>query len=317
MASTIGAAYGGCLAVTTTSGPGLALKAEAMGLGVMLELPMVIVDVQRAGPSTGMPTKTEQSDLLMALFGRHGEAPMPIVAASSPGDCYWAAIEAARIAVKHMTPVLLLSDGYLANGTEPFRVPDVSTLPRIPVKFHTDPEGFLAYKRDESLVRPWALPGTPGLEHRIGGLEKQDSGKVAYEGDNHERMALLRAAKIAKVADGYAPTEVFGDSSGDLLVVGWGSTFGAIRSAVKSLRGAGHKVGHVHLRNLNPLPKDLGDILKRYQRVVVPEVNLGQLVMLLRARYLVDAQPVNQLRGRSFRENEMIQALSQHLQVRA
>ncbi len=316
MASTIGAAYGGALAVTTTSGPGLALKTEAMGLAVMLELPMVIVDVQRAGPSTGMPTRSEQSDLMMALFGRHGEAPIPVVSAFSPADAYWAAIEAVRIAVHHMTPVLLLSDGYLANGTEPFRIPEDNLLEPMPIKHRTDPENYAPYGRDKALVRPWVVPGTPGMEHRIGGLEKQDgSGRVSYDGAMHERMSHLRAAKVAKIADDLAPTEVFGDPEGELLVVGWGSTFGAIRAGVNVLRNKGHRIGHVQLRHLNPLPDDLGKILQRYRRVVVPEINLGQLSMILRARYLVDAKSINQLCGRPFREAEMVEALSQHLQV--
>jgi len=315
--SCIGASFGGALAVTTTSGPGLALKGEGLGLAVMMELPLIVVDVQRGGPSTGLPTKTEQSDLLQACFGRHGESPVPVIAASTPSDCFWAAIEAARIALRHMTPVLLLSDGFLANGAEPFRIPDLSKVAPIPVHFETKAEGFQPYARDEVLSRPWAIPGTPGLEHRLGGLEKEDvTGRVSYDGVNHEHMVHVRDDKIRKIADGYPPTEVFGDQSGELLVVGWGSTYGAIRSAVTRLRAQGRQVGHVHLRHLNPLPNDLGDILRRYKRVVVPEMNLGQLSMLLRARYLVDAKTISRVQGRPFKESELTEALTQQLEAR-
>ncbi len=314
--SCIGASYGGALAVTTTSGPGLALKGEGLGLAVMLEIPLVVVDVQRGGPSTGLPTKTEQSDLLQACFGRHGESPVPVISASTPADCYWAAIEAARIALTHMTPVILLSDGYLANGTEPFRIPDVSKIPRIPVTFATKAEGFEPYGRNEKLVRPWALPGTPGMEHRIGGLEKEDkTGRISYDGMNHEKMVHLRDEKVRRIADDYPATEVYGDESGEMLVIGWGSTFGGIRSAVTRLRASGKKVGQVHLRHLNPLPKDLGEIFSRYRKVVVPEMNLGQLAMLLRAKYLVDAKSICKVQGRPFKEAELTKALAAHLEA--
>jgi 2-oxoglutarate ferredoxin oxidoreductase subunit alpha len=315
--SCIGAAYGGDLAVTTTSGPGLALKGEGLGLAVMYELPLIVVNVQRGGPSTGLPTKTEQSDLLQACYGRHGEAPLPVLAASSPGDCFWTALEAARMAIKHMTPVILLSDGYLANGAEPFRIPDVSQIPAIHAKFHTEPKDFLPYSRDEVLARPWAIPGTPGLEHRIGGLEKEDgTGRVSYDGKNHEKMIHLRDEKIRRIAEDYEPTEIFGDTSGELLVIGWGSTFGAIRSAVTRLRKLGRKVGHVHLRHLNPLPNDLEEILGRYVRVVAPEMNLGQLATLLRARYLVDVQSISKMQGRPFKEAELTERLGHILNPR-
>ncbi len=314
MAAAIGAAYAGDLAVTTTSGPGLSLKSEAASLALMLELPMVIVDVQRGGPSTGLPTKTEQADLLQALYGRHGEAPMPVLAASSPSDCFEAAIEAVRIAIRHMTPVLLLSDGFLGNSSEPWCIPDLSARPRIPVSFATQREGFLPYDRDQLLARPWALPGTPGLEHRIGGLEKQNgSGNVSYDGENHALMVKLRAEKVARVAASYPPTEVFGAASGDLLLVSWGSTFGAVRSAAHAARAKDLRVGHVHLRHLNPLPLDLGDILKRFKKVVVPELNLGQLALLLRATYLVDAEPLSKVQGKPFKESELFAAVTARL----
>ncbi len=316
VASCIGASYGGALALTTTSGPGLALKGEGIGLALMLELPMVIVDVQRGGPSTGLPTKTEQSDLLQACFGRHGEAPLPVIAATSPGDCFWTAIEATRIALKHMTPVIMLTDGFLANGTEPFRIPNVADIPRIPVKFHTDPNGFLPYARDDVLARPWAIPGTPGLEHRIGGLEKEHlTGKVSYDGLNHEKMIHLRDDKVKRVADDYEKTTVFGDEEGEMVVVGWGSTFGAIRSAVTQLRAKHHKVAHLHLKHMNPLPKDLPEVLKRYRRVVTAEMNLGQLALLLRARLLVDAKSITKVQGRPFKEAELAKALLAQLET--
>jgi 2-oxoglutarate ferredoxin oxidoreductase subunit alpha len=316
--SCIGASFGGSLAVTTTSGPGLALKGEGIGLAVMLELPLIVVDVQRGGPSTGLPTKTEQSDLLQACFGRHGESPVPVIAASSPADCFWAAIDAARIALRHMTPVLLLSDGYLANGAEPFRIPNLARLDRIPTKLVTKADLFQPYARDEVLARPWAVPGVPGLEHRVGGLEKEDlSGRVSYDGMNHERMVRLRDEKIRRIADDYPPTEIFGEASGDLLVIGWGSTFGSIRAAVRNLRAGGRRIGHLHLRYLNPLPKDLAEIFSRYQWVVVPEMNLGQLTMLLRAKYLVDAKCISKVQGRPFKESELTQALQAHLEGRS
>lgn len=313
--SAIGAAYAGALAATTTSGPGLALKGEGMGLAVMLELPLVVVDVQRGGPSTGLPTKTEQADLLQALYGRHGESPVPVVAAQSPADCFWAAIEAARIAIRHMTPVVLLTDGYLANGVEPFLIPEVDSIPTIPVKFRTEKEGFFPYMRDDNLARPWTLPGTPGLEHRVGGLEKdQLTGAISYDGVNHEAMVKTRAEKVEKVADHYAPTEVFGDASGKVLFVGWGSTFGSIRTAVRTLRTRGASVGQVHLRNLNPLPRDLGDIMKRYETVIVPELNMGQLATILRAKFLVDVVSHTKVQGKPFKESELLDAVSQYVE---
>jgi 2-oxoglutarate ferredoxin oxidoreductase subunit alpha len=311
--SAIGAAYAGSLSLTTTSGPGIALKSEAMNLAMMLELPLIVCDVQRGGPSTGLPTKTEQSDLLQVLYGRNGESPIPIVSASSPGDCFYAAIEAARIAVTYMTPVVLLTDGYLANGAEPWRIPDMDSLPRIPVKFHTDPATFQPYDRNEVLARPWAIPGTPGLEHRVGGLEKANiTGNVSYDPMNHDAMCRLRAEKVARIADSLPATEIFGDAEGDVLLVGWGGTMGALRAGVERARAEGHSVGHVHLRHLNPLPKDLGDILKRYRKVLVPELNLGQLWMLLRARYLVDAVSINKIQGKPFKEFEIARAIAEH-----
>jgi len=314
--SAIGAAYAGSLALTTTSGPGLALKSEGMGLALMLELPLVIVDVQRAGPSTGMPTKTEQSDLLQVMYGRNGEAPIPVIAASTPGDCFYAAIEACRVAVMHMTPVVLLSNGYIANGAEPWPIPDMSKLPRIPVSFRTEREGYQPYSRDERLARPWALPGTPGLEHRIGGIEKQHlTGNISYDPANHEFMSKLRHERVQKIADELPPLEVHGDPSGELLVLGWGDTFGAIRAGVETARQQGHSVGHLHLRWLNPFPNDLGDILKRYKRVLVPELNLGQLVKMIRARYLVDARSFPKIQGQPFKESEIVLAIKQQLEA--
>jgi 2-oxoglutarate/2-oxoacid ferredoxin oxidoreductase subunit alpha len=305
--SAIGASYSGALAMTTTSGPGMALKTEAMGLATMTELPLVIVDVQRGGPSTGLPTKTEQADLLQALFGRNSEAPIPVLAPATPGDCFWIAVEAARIALKYMVPVIVLSDGYLANGAEPWRIPTLDELPSIPVKYATDPEGFMPYKRDpDTLARPWAIPGTPGLEHRIGGLEKQDvTGNINYEPLNHENMVRIRAAKVAAVVQDIPNVLPAGDADGDLLIVSWGSTFGAITQAVKSQREKGRKIGHLHLRYLNPLPNNVGDILKRYKKVLVPELNMGQLSWILRAKFLVDAIGLNKIQGRPFKQNEL------------
>ena len=266
--SSIGASYAGALALTTTSGPGMALKTEALGLAVMTELPLVICDIQRGGPSTGLPTKTEQADLLQAMFGRNSEAPIPVLAPSTPGDCFWIAVEACRIALKYMVPVIILSDGYLANGAEPWRIPKEEEIPEIPVKFATDPEGFMPYKRNpETLARPWAVPGTKGLEHRIGGLEKQDvSGNINYEPLNHENMVRIRAAKIDAIVQDIPNVLPAGDPEGDLLIVSWGSTYGAITQSVKSQRAKGRKIGHLHLRNLNPLPANVGDVLKRYRR---------------------------------------------------
>jgi 2-oxoglutarate ferredoxin oxidoreductase subunit alpha len=307
MTSVIGAAYGGALAMTTTSGPGMALKTEAMGLAIATELPMVICDIQRGGPSTGLPTKTEQADLMQALFGRNSEAPIPVLAPSTPGDCFWIAIEASRIALKYMIPVIVLSDGYLANGSEPWKVPGVDDLPNFPVRFRTDPAGFFPYLRDpKTLARPWAIPGTPGLEHRIGGLEKEETtGNVNYEPLNHERMVRLRAAKVEAIVQDVPDVIPAGDPEGDLLLVGWGSTYGAITAALRSQREKGARVGHVHLRHLNPLPRNLGEVLKRYRKVVVPEMNMGQLVWVLRAKYLVDAQGFNKIQGKPFKVSEV------------
>ncbi len=305
--SAIGAAYAGALGITTTSGPGMALKTEALGLAVAVELPLVVCDIQRGGPSTGLPTKTEQADLLQALFGRNSEAPIPVLAPSSPGDCFWIALEASRIAIKYMVPVIILSDGFLANGAEPWRIPSVSDLPEIPVHFETNPEGFQPYKRNpETLARPWAIPGTKGLEHRIGGIEKKDvTGNVNYEPLNHEHMVQLRAAKVQAVADDIPDAVPAGDPSGELLIVAWGSTHGPITAAVSTQRAKGRRIGHVHLRHLNPLPRNLGDVLQRYDKILVPEMNMGQLVMVLRARYLVDAQGYNKIQGKPFKQSEI------------
>jgi 2-oxoglutarate ferredoxin oxidoreductase subunit alpha len=323
--SALGAAFGGHLAVTTTSGPGVALKGETMGLAVSLELPLLIVDIQRGGPSTGLPTKTEQADLLQALYGRHGESPMPIVAAFSPAQCFDAAIEAARIALKYRTPVMLLSDGYLANGSEPWRLPEVSDLPDISVPFatepnHSDAEGnpeFWPYLRDPlTLARPWAVPGTPGLEHRIGGIEKEDgSGNISYDPANHEHMVHLRAQKVAGIATDIPPVEVHGDvDDAEVLVIGWGSTWGAIDGAANRCRARGKKVAHAHLTHLNPFPTNLGEVLHRYPRVVVPELNLGQLSRVLRAEYLVDARSVTKVQGVPFTAGELEAALLKEME---
>ena len=310
----IGASYGGSIGVTGTSGPGLALKAEAMGLAVSAELPLLVINVQRAGPSTGLPTKTEQADLLQVMHGRNGEAPLAVLAASRPSDAFETMYEAAQIAVKYMTPVVVLSDGAIANGAEPWMLPDVAALPEIPVRFHTDPATFQAFKRDpETLARPWAIPGTPGLEHRIGGLEKQENtGHVSYDPANHERMCQLRAEKILRIRQDIPPIEVYGDASG-VLVVGWGSTFGAIRTVVDQLRAEGHALGHLHLRHLNPLPGDLGEVLARYRRVLVPELNLGQLVRLLRHEYLVDAIAISKIQGQPFKTTELRERIAPYL----
>jgi 2-oxoglutarate ferredoxin oxidoreductase subunit alpha len=314
--SAIGAAYTGALGITTTSGPGMALKTEALGLAVAVELPLVICDIQRGGPSTGLPTKTEQADLLQALFGRNSEAPIPVLAPSSPGDCFWVALEASRIAIKYMVPVIILSDGYLANGAEPWKIPDVSELPEIPVHFETNTEDFHPYRRNPTtLARPWAIPGTPGLEHRVGGIEKQDvTGNINYDPLNHERMVRLRAAKVEAVADDIPDAVPAGDQSGDLLIVAWGSTHGPITAALKTARAKGQSVGHVHLRHLNPLPKNLGEVLKRYKHVLVPEMNMGQLVMILRAKFLVDAQGYNKIQGKPFKQSEIEQKIDEILE---
>jgi 2-oxoglutarate ferredoxin oxidoreductase subunit alpha len=305
----IGASYGGALALTASSGPGIALKTEAMGLAVMVELPLVVVDVQRAGPSTGMPTKNEQADLLQVMFGRNSDSPLPVVAPATPGECFDLAIEASRIALKYMTPVVYLSDAFLATGSEPWRIPAIADLPSIAVENATDPSTFHPYQRDpETLARPWAVPGTAGLEHRIGGLEKADIiGNVSYDPDNHHRMQTLRAAKVAGIANDIPPLEVFGPETGDLLILGWGSTYGAIRSAVERLTADGRAVAHAHLRHLNPFPANTERVLRSYTRVLIPEVNLGQLSMLIRARFLIDAIGYNRVRGKPFRIAEIVE----------
>ena len=316
--SVIGAAFTGNLAVTATSGPGIALKGEAMGLAVMTELPLVIINVQRGGPSTGLPTKTEQADLNQALYGRNGEAPVPVLAAATPGDCFYAAYEAARVALKYMTPVVLLTDGYLANGSEPWMVPNMDDIDAIDVEFASglDENGeYLPYKRnEETLARPWAIPGTPGLEHRIGGLEKADvTGHVSYDPENHHRMVELRQEKVNRVSQFIPPTEVYGSEHGDMLVVSWGGTFGSCRSAVETMHDEGMNVSHVSLRWINPLPKDLGEILIRFKNILVPEINMGQLVKLIRAEYLMDAQGLNLVRGRPIGASTIIETVKQTL----
>ncbi len=313
VAAALGASYGGSLGVTTTSGPGIALKAETIGLAVALELPLIVVDVQRGGPSTGLPTKTEQADLLQVMFGRNGEAPVPVVAAQSPSDCFTAALEAARIALTYRTPVFLLSDGYLANGSEPWLIPDVDALPDLRVPFATSPndgEHFRPYLRDpDTLARPWAIPGTPGLEHRIGGIEKKDgTGDISYDPANHDHMVRTRAAKVAGIE--VPPLEVDDpDGTAELLVLGWGSTYGPITGAVRTLRAQGVPVAQAHLRYLNPMPANIDEVLRRYRRVVIPEMNLGQLALLVRGLYLVDAIGINQVRGLPFRVDDLVGAI--------
>lgn len=315
----VGAAFGGAMGVTGTSGPGMSLKAEALGLAVMTELPLLVIDVQRAGPSTGMPTKTEQADLNLVLYGRHGECPLPVVAAASPADCFDVAREAWRIAVRYMTPVLILSDAYVANGSEPWRIPKMTDLPRIAVEHPEAPSNghaFEPYARDERLARPWALPGTPGLMHRIGGLEKQDiSGAVSYDPENHQHMIELRAKKIAGIAQDIPPQLVEGPASGKLLVVSWGGTYGAIATAVRRLWEQGESVAHAHLRYLNPLPANLGEVLRQYEKVAVAELNRGQLRALLRAEYMVDARGLNKTTGRPFAIREVIKGIKKHLEL--
>jgi 2-oxoglutarate ferredoxin oxidoreductase subunit alpha len=304
----LGASYAGNLGVTSTSGPGMALKMEGIGLALSVELPLVIVDIQRGGPSTGLPTKTEQADLLQAVYGRNSEGPVCVIAASTPGNCFSMAMEAVRLALKYMTPVILLTDGYLANGAEPWRIPNVAELPKLDVKFRTDPAGFHPFLRDPTtLARNWAIPGTPDLMHRVGGLEKDyNSGHISYAPDNHERMVKVRAAKIAGIASDIPPlTMEVGDDSGKLLVLGWGSTYGAIREAVQRCRDRGLSVSHAHLRYLNPFPQNLGEVLKRFERVLVPELNLGQLVKLLRSTYLVPAESFAKVQGQPFKISEL------------
>ena len=315
--SAIGASFGGAMGVTASSGPGIALKGEALGLAVMTELPLLVINVQRGGPSTGLPTKTEQADLLQAMFGRNGECPLPVIAARSPADCFYAAIEAWRIAVRFMTPVMLLTDGYIANGAEPWRVPEIDSLPQFTI---SHPEAlqpdqvFKPYARDERLARPWAVPGTPGLMHRIGGLEKQDiTGNVNYEPANHEHMVNLRARKVALVADDIPLQEIDGPASGKLLVISWGGTYGACATGVREARDLGGSVSHVHLRYLNPLPSNLGEIIRRFDKVLVPELNRGQLRMLLRAEFLVDAIGLNRIQGKPFAVREVVEKIEQVL----
>ena len=312
----IGASFGGAVGVTASSGPGIALKGEAIGLAVTAELPLVIFDIQRGGPSTGLPTKTEQADLMQALYGRNSEAPVVVLAPATPGDCFFIAYEAVRIATKYMVPVMVLSDGFLANGSEPWRIPDPSTLPPIEVHFRTDPNGFFPYLRDPAtLGRPWVRPGTPGLEHRIGGIEKQDgTGDISYDPDNHDHMVRTRAEKVRRVAQEIPPTSINGPATGDLLVVGWGGTYGAITAAVERSQADGKAVASVHLRHLNPLPPDLGHILREYRRVLVPEINSGQLVRVLRAEYLVDAVGFNRVRGLPLATEDICDTINQLLE---
>jgi len=308
----IGASFAGAIGVTSSSGPGIALKTEAIGLAVMTELPLVVLDSQRAGPSTGMPTKTEQSDLLQAVYGRNADSPLPVIAAHSPASCFELAIEAVRLATRYMTPVILLTDGYLANAAEPWPIPDVASLPRFPVAFHTQADGFHPYLRDpKSLARVWAVPGTPGLEHRIGGLEKaHDSGNISYDPDNHQRMTDLRAAKIAGIADDIPEQRPCqGDDGGRVAVVGWGSTYGAIEQAVRDARHAGQRVSHIHLNYINPLPRNLGALLARFDQVLVPEMNRGQLLRVLRSEFLIPAVGVNKVTGQPFKVAEIAHAI--------
>lgn len=319
IASAIGASYGGSLAITSTSGPGIALKGEAMGLAVMLEIPLIIIDVQRGGPSTGLPTKTEQSDLLQAYYGRNGECPMPVISTSTPSDCFDAIYEAARIAVQHMTPVMFLSDGYIANGAEPWMFPQTDDLPAINVTFKKaldeGEERFKPYLRDEKLVRPWAVPGTKGLEHRIGGLEKQDiTGNVSYDPDNHEHMVKTRQAKVDLIAN-YIPEQKIdtGEAKGKVLVLGWGSTYGAIKSAVMELMAEGHAVSHAHLRYMRPFPRNLGEILKSFDTVLIPEINNGQLIKIIRDVYFVDAKGYNKIKGTPITKGELTQEIQKYL----
>lgn len=316
----LGAAFTGHLAVTTTSGPGVALKSETLSLALMTELPLILVDVQRAGPSTGLPTKVEQSDLMMALYGRHGESPLPVIAASSPSDAFEVAMEAARIALKYMTPVILLSDGYLANGAEPWQVPDLDALPKMDISFTTAPNGpdgeFLPYKRDEITgARPWAIPGTPGLEHRVGGLEKAAlTGDVSYDPDNHEMMTLARENKVAGIANDIPEVEVDGPADAKVLVVSWGSTFGSVRAGANNATSSGYPTAHVHLRYLNPMPRNLGDVLRRYDKILIPELNRGQLAAVLRAAYLVPTVTLSKVQGAPFMANEITKKIIELLE---
>jgi len=317
--SAIGASYGGSLGVTTSSGPGIALKGEAIGLAVMLEIPLLVINIQRGGPSTGLPTKTEQSDLMQAYYGRNGECPMPVISASTPADCFDAVYEAVRISIQHMTPVMFLSDGYIANGAEPWKFPTSADLKPIPVKFKTElghgEEKLQPYLRDEKLARPWAIPGTPGLEHRIGGLEKQNiTGNVNYEPENHQLMVKIRQEKVDKIAD-HIPEQQLdsGPEKGKILVLGWGSTYGAIKSAVATMQSRGHAVSHVHLRYIRPFPKNLGDILKNFDTVLVPEINNGQLVRIIRDVYFIDAKGYNKIMGVPITKTELVMKLEEML----
>lgn len=315
----IGASYGGALGVTSTSGPGMALKTEAMGLAVMLEIPLLIINIQRGGPSTGLPTKTEQSDLMQAYYGRNGECPMPVIATATPSDCFEVAYEAIRLSVQHMTPVVLLSDGYIANGAEPWRFPKAADLPEIKVNFKkgldADEPKFQPYRRDEKLARPWAIPGTPGLEHRIGGIEKQDiTGNISYDPENHQHMVNVRQSKVDKIAD-YIPLQQLecGPEKGKVLVLGWGSTFGAIKSAVLQLLEEGHSISHAHIRYLRPFPKNLGEIIANFDQVLIPEINNGQLIKIIRDQYMVDAKAYNKVMGVPITKGELVEIIRKML----
>ena len=314
--SVLGAAFAGNLAVTATSGPGIALKTEAIGLGVITELPMVIINVQRGGPSTGLPTKTEQADLLMAMYGRNGESPLPIIAPSTPGDCFYIAYEACRIAIKYMTPVFILSDGFIANGSEPWMLPELDKLPKIKIDKPLSRDGqFLPYERNEkTLSRGWAFPGLKGFEHRLGGLEKEHvTGNVSYDPDNHDLMVKLREKKVSSITQEISKTEIYGNSTGKVLVLGWGSTFGAIRSAVESLNEEGKSVSHVHIKWINPFPSDLGEILLKFQKILIPELNSGQLIKIIRSEFLIDAQGFNLVRGKPYTKSQIIDKIKEIL----
>ncbi len=311
--SAIGAAFAGNLAITATSGPGLALKSEALGLAVITELPLVLVNVQRGGPSTGLPTKTEQSDLNQAMYGRNGEAPMVVLAAATPADCFNMGYEACRIALKYMIPVILLSDGYIANGSEPWKIPDIDSLPEIETRLTKKKEGFAPFQHDNpNLSRPWALPGTPGMEHRVGGLEKwEETGHVSYDPENHQKMVELRQQTVDVIANDIALAKAFGKGNGDLLVIGWGGTHGALRSAVETAQEKGMSVSHLHLRHLNPLPRNLGEILVKFQKVMIAELNMGQLAAIIRSKFLVDAVSLNKIQGKPFTITEVFKKISE------
>ena len=312
--SAIGAAFTGSLALTTTSGPGLSLKTEAIGLAVMTELPLVVINVQRGGPSTGLPTKTEQADLLQALYGRNGEAPVAVLAARTPRDCFYMAIEASRIALKYMTPVILLTDGYVANGSEPWKIPDIDKIPELTSNLRTDPEGFFPYLRNDNLARPWAIPGTPGLEHRIGGLEKSNiTGNVSHDPENHDKMVNLRAQKIKNIADDIPDLKVDGDEQGDLLVLGWGGTYGTLKDATSLAREKGYTVSHAHLQYLNPLPKNTGEVLKNFSKILIPEINLGQLAKYIRSEFLIDVIQFNRVRGLPLNTSDVLDKITEIL----